>query len=335
MKAAVYRTYGPPDVVRIEDVDKPTPKKNEVLIKIRATTVSSADWRARSLAMPRGFGPIARLVFGLFGPRQRILGSELAGEIEAVGETVTKFNIGDHVFAYPGIGLGSHAQYRTMPEDGRIVLKPAALTFAEAAALCFGGATALHFLRDVAGVRRGERALIIGASGAVGSAAVQLAKHFGADVTGVCSTANLDLVRSIGADHVIDYTKEDFTRNGQTYDVILDTVGHASFSTCKHSMKENGRLLLIVATLAQMLAAAGHKPGNRKVFAGPAKETVEHLLFLKQLADAGHFRPVIDQSYPLERIVEAHARVDSGRKRGSVVIIVNHDDRDRYAGCRP
>ena len=227
MRAAVHRTYGPPDVVGIEDVETPEPKRNEVLIKIHATTVSSGDWRARSLAMPAGFGLLARPVFGFFGPRQPILGSELAGEIAGIGEGVTKFKIGDHVVAFPGIGMGCHAQYRTVPQDGRIVLKPAALSFEEAAAMSFGGTTALHFLRDLAGIRTGQKALIIGASGAVGSAAVQLAKYFGAEVTGVCSAANLDLVRSIGADRVIDYTKEDFTGNGETYDIILDAVGRA------------------------------------------------------------------------------------------------------------
>ncbi len=327
MKAAVCRTYGPPDVVKIENVDKPKPNKNEVLIKIHATAVSSGDWRVRSLVMPKGFGPMARPVFGLFGPRQPILGSELAGGIEAVGEGVTRFKTGDHVVAYPGIGMGCHAEYRTMPEDGRIVLKPGTLNFEEAAAMCFGGATALHFLRDVAGIQHGDKILVIGASGAVGSAAVQLAKSFGADVTGVCSTANLDLVRSIGADGVVDYTQEDFTGSGETYDIILDTVGHASFAACQHSLRDKGRLLLLVASLPQLLAAFGPKPGNKKVYAGPAKETVEHLLFLKQLAEAGQFRPVIDQVFSLERIAEAHARVDSGRKKGSVVITVSHDDR--------
>ncbi len=328
MKAAVYRKYGPPDVVKIENVEKPKPKENEVLIKIHATTVTTGDWRARSLTVPEGYGPIARLVFGLVRPRKPVLGSELAGEIEAVGKDVTKFKVGDQIFAYPGLGLGCHAEYRTMPEDGRIVLKPANLSFEEAAAICFGGATALYYLRDMATIQSGEKVLVIGASGAVGSAAVQLAKHFGADVTGVCSAANLELATSIGADRVIDYTKEDFTRNGETYDIIFDAVGVASFAKCTDTLRPGGRLLLVVAGLSQTLNAAwGSKPDNKKVFAGPARNGVEDLLFLKQLIEAGRFKPVIDQSYPLERIVEAHARVETRRKRGSVVIAVSHDAR--------
>jgi NADPH:quinone reductase-like Zn-dependent oxidoreductase len=200
MKAAVCRKYGPPHVVRIENVKKPAPKNNEVLIRILATTVASGDWRARSLAVPKGFGPIARLVFGLFRPRRPILGTELAGEIEAVGKDVRKFRVGDQVCAYPGLGMGCHAQYRTMPEDGRIAPKPANLSFEEAGAISFGGSTALYYLRDVAKIRNGERVLVIGASGAVGSAAVQLAKHL------------VPRWASIGADRVIDYTREDFTQ---------------------------------------------------------------------------------------------------------------------------
>lgn len=326
MKAAVYEKYGPPDVVTIENVEKPQPKKNEVLIKIRATTVSAADWRARSLALPKGFGLIARLVFGILRPRKPILGLELAGEIDAVGKAVTKFKVGDHVFAFPGIGLGCHAEYRTMPEDGNIALKPSGLSFEEAAAICFGGTTALYYLRELAGIRAGERVLVIGASGAVGSAAVQLARHFGAQVTGVCSTANVGLVASIGADRVIDYTREDFTKNGETYDIIFDAVGNATFSSCRNSLKDGGRLLLLVADLPQMIAALFARHDNRKVIAGGAKATIEHLLFLKALAEAGQFKPVIDQRLPLDRIVEAHARVDSHRKRGSVVITVGHED---------
>jgi NADPH:quinone reductase-like Zn-dependent oxidoreductase len=251
------------------------------------------------------------------------LGSELAGEIEAAGTDVTKFKTGDHVFAYPGLGMGCHAEYRTMPADGRIALKPANVSFEEAAAISFAGATALYYLRDIGKVRSGEKVLVIGASGAVGSAAVQLAKHFGACVTGVCSTENLELVGSIGADRVIDYTKEDFTQSGETYDIIFDAGGAASFSKCKYALKPGGRLLLVAANLPQMLAAAWRsRPGNKKVFAGPAYNTVEQLLFLKQLTEAGHFKPVIDRCFRLEQIAEAHARADTGRKRGNVVITI-------------
>ncbi len=328
VKAAVYRQYGPPEVVNIEAVDKPTPKGNEVLVKIHATTVSSADWRARSLIVPRGFGLFARLIFGLFRPKRSILGVELAGEIEAVGKDVTKFKVGDHVFAYPGIGLGCHAEYRTMPEDGPIAPMPANLSYDEAAAISFGGVTALRYLRDKAKIQRGESVLVIGASGAVGSAAVQLAKYFGADVTGVCSTANVDLVKSIGADGVIDYTKEDFTRTGRTYDIILDAVGEASFPKCETALTPGGRLLLVVAGPLQMLDAAWRfKPGRKKVLAGEAWGGTADLLLLRQLAEAGQFKPVIDRRYPLQQIVEAHRRVDTKRKRGSVVIVVDRDDR--------
>lgn len=325
MKAAIYRRYGPPDVVRVETVAKPQPKPGEVLIKIRATTVSSADWRARSLVTPRGFGFLSRLFFGLFKPRQPILGSELAGEIAEIGPGVTRFKPGDKVFAFPGVGLGCHAQFRTMPEDGRIALKPANLSFEEAAALCFGGSTALHFLRDAARIRSGERVLVIGASGAVGSAAVQIAKHFGADVTAVCSAANADLVTSIGASRVIDYTNETDIFGGAAYDVIFDAAGQASFGSCKIALSENGRLILIASDLKEVLASLLPRGGGRKVFAGPAKETVEQLEFLKQLAETGRFKPVIGATYPLERIAEAHALVETGHKRGNAVITIGHD----------
>jgi NADPH:quinone reductase-like Zn-dependent oxidoreductase len=326
VKAAVYERFGPPDVVAIRTVEKPTLKDNEVLIRIRATTVSSGDWRARSLDVPFGFRLLARLMLGPFRPRQPILGSELAGDIEAVGGNVRKFKAGDAVFAHAGTGLGCHAECRTMPEDGAVALKPANLSYEEAAALCFGGTTALDFLRDKGKVRPGEKVLVVGAAGAVGSAAVQLAKHFGAEVTGVCSTANLELVRSIGADKVIDYTNEDFTRNGETYDVILVTAGTTSFSRCKGSLSEHGRLLMVAAGLTDMVRIPwAAMTGSKRVFAGPAAERVEDVHFLKQLAEAGAFRPVIDRRYPLERIVAAHAYVDAGHKRGSVVVTVADD----------
>lgn len=325
MKAAVYRNYGPPEVVRIEDVEQPRPKRGEVLIRIRATTVSSADWRARSLVMPPGFGVLGRLVFGLLGPRKPILGTELAGEIADTGAGVTKFKIGDHVFAYPGVGLGCHAQYRVMPENGRIAMKPAGFTFEEAAALCFGGTTALYYLRDAAKLIDGESLLVIGAAGSVGSAAVQIAKHLGARVTAVCSTPNVDLVRSIGADIVVDYTRDGDVFAGTTHDVILDTTGRATFSGCKTALRDNGRLILIAPDLKEMLASLMPRRGTKRAIAGPAKETVEQLQFLRQLAETGRYTPVIGARFPLERIGEAHTYVAGGHKRGNAVITVGHE----------
>lgn len=320
MKAFVYERYGPPDVVELRDVAKPVPKDDEVLIKVRATTVSSGDWRARSLNMPAGFRLISRLVFGISKPRQPILGTELAGVVESTGKGVTKFNAGDEVFAFSGAGMGAHAEYKTMPEDGEVALKPANLSFDEAAALSFGGTTALVFLRR-AKIQRGEKVLVNGASGAVGTAVVQLAKHFGADVTGVCSTANLELVTSIGADKVIDYTREDFTKNGETYDIIVDTAGTAPFSRCRGSLKEGGRLLKVLGSLPDLLRAPWPSlTSSKKVIAGPVSGSAADLRFLAELAEAGEYKPVIDRRYPFEQMVEAHRYVDTGRKRGSVVV---------------
>lgn len=324
MKAAVYGKYGPPSVIDVTEVEKPVVKDDEILIRIRATTVSSGDWRVRSLHMPFGFGLFARPMFGFFGPRQPILGSELAGDIEAVGKNVTKFKIGDAVFAFPGSALGCHAEYRAMPEHGRVALKPASLSYEEAAALSFGGTTALDFLKRKANIQRGDKVLIIGASGAVGSAAVQLAKHFGAEVTGICSTANLELVTSIGADKVIDYTKEDFTSTGETYDIILVAAGTVSFSKCIGALRKNGRLLLILCGLPEIAQMPWAAISGKKAFAGPAAESAQDFLFIKELAEAKAFKPVIDRRYPLERIAEAHAYVDTGHKKGSVVITVEH-----------
>jgi NADPH:quinone reductase-like Zn-dependent oxidoreductase len=322
MKAAVCRRYGPPANVRIESVEKPVAGANEVLIRIRATTVSSGDWRVRSLTVPAGMGLMVRAVFGFTRPRNPVFGTELAGEIEAVGKEVTRFSAGDLVVGYPSFPNGCHAEYRTMRENDRIVHKPARLSFEQAAAMCFGGATALDYLSDRAKLQAGERLLVIGASGALGSAAVQIARHIGAHVTGVCSTANLALVRALGADRAIDYTCENYRQTGDTYDVIFDAVGQASFATCGHLLNPNGRLLLLAAGLPQMLETIRGKRDGRRVFAGPARETLEHLQTLSAMADAGRYRPVIDQVFPLDRIAEAHARVESGRKRGSVVVTV-------------
>jgi NADPH:quinone reductase-like Zn-dependent oxidoreductase len=326
MKAIVYERYGPPDVLQLKEIEKPTPKNNEVLIKTHATTVTSGDWRVRSLNVPVGFRLIMRLVFGVSRPRQPILGTELAGVVESVGKDVSKFKVGDPVFAFSDASMGCHAEYKCMPEDGTVALKPANLTYDEAAALSFGGTTALDFLRR-GKIQSGERVLINGASGAVGTAAIQLAKHFGADVTGVCSTANVELVRSLGASHVIDYTKEDFTQNGETYDIIVDTVGTALFSRSKASLKEGGRLLMVIAGLPDMLQAPlVSMSSSKKVIAGPVATRAEDLLFLAKLAETGEFKPVIDRRYPFEQIAEAHRYVDTGRKKGNVVITLGYDD---------
>ena len=320
MKAIVYERYGPPEVLELAEVEKPTPGDEEISIKVHATTVQTGDWRARSLAMPPGFGLMARLVFGVSKPRKPILGTELSGEVEAVGKNVTKFKIGDQVFAFPGASLGCHAEYKCISENGPVVMKPKNLTHGEAAALSFGGATALDFFRK-GKLSSGEKVLVNGASGAVGSAAVQLAKHFGAHVTGVCSAANADLVRTLGAEKVIDYANEDFTKNGEKYDVIVDTVGTAPFSRSKHSLTENGRLLVVLGGLAELFRAPWVSMTSKmKVIAGPAGEKVEDLRLLAELAEAGEYKPVIDRRYPLEEFREAHRRVDSGHKRGNVVI---------------
>jgi NADPH:quinone reductase-like Zn-dependent oxidoreductase len=251
VKAIVYERYGAPDVLELRQVPKPAPKADEVLIAIVATTVSSADWRVRSMAMPKGFGAMARLVFGISKPRQPILGAELAGVVESIGSAVTRFKPGDEVFALTA-GMGCHAEYRCLRETAAIAHKPRELSFEQAAALAFGGSTALEFFRR-AKLQPGERVLVNGASGCVGSAAVQIAKHFGAHVTAVCSAANFELVKSIGADAVLDYARTDFTQTGETYDVILDAAGTAPYSRCKGALTERGRLLLVLATLPAML----------------------------------------------------------------------------------
>jgi NADPH:quinone reductase-like Zn-dependent oxidoreductase len=322
MKAMVYHRYGPPAVVTLAELPKPVPKDNEVLIRIAATTVTSGDWRARSLILPPGFGFMGRLVFGLFGPRQPILGSELAGVVEAIGESVTRFKVGDEVFAFTSARMGCHAEYRALAEDSLIARKPANLSFEQAAALSFGGTTALAFLSK-GGIKRGDKVLVVGASGSVGSAAVQIAKHFGATVTGVCRTANVDLVRSLGADEVIDYSREDFATLGEAYDIILDTTGTTPLARVENSLKRGGRLLIVLGSLAQAIGLERAAKGSgKRVIAGVVPVRVDDLETLAALADTDAFVPVIDRSYPLERAVEAHAYVDTGRKRGNVVLSV-------------
>jgi NADPH:quinone reductase-like Zn-dependent oxidoreductase len=277
--------------------------------------------------VPVGFGFISRLVFGVSRPRQPILGTELAGEIESVGKNVKNFKVGDQVFAFSGAAMGCYAEYKCMPENGAVSLKPANLSYGEAAAISFGGTTALDFFKR-GKLQSGEKVLVNGASGGVGTAAVQLAKHFGAEVTGVCSTTNLELVKSLGANHVIDYTKEDFTDNGMSYDIIVDTAGTAPFSRIKNSLKEGGRLLLVLGGLPDMLLIPWVlMTSNKKIIAGPAGERVEDLHFLAKLAEKGEFKPVIDRRYPFEQIVEAHSYVDTGRKRGNVVITLKQNNK--------
>jgi NADPH:quinone reductase-like Zn-dependent oxidoreductase len=324
MKAIVYTQYGPADVLHLQDVEKPTPKDNEVLIKVHATSVTAGDCNARGFVfVPPGFGFMARLMYGLRKPRQPILGGELAGEIIEVGKHVRLYKKGDQVFGF-SLKSGAYAEYICMAEDARLAMKPGNMTCAEAASIPFGATTALYFLRDKAKLQPGQEVLIVGASGCTGVYAVQLAKYFGAEVTGVCSTRNLEMVRSLGAEHVIDYTKEDYTQNGQTYDVIFDMVpGKSSFTRDQSSLKPNGLYLAGAAGLEAFTQMAWTAlTGGKKVIAGVAPDRREDLVFLKELLEAGKLKPVIDRRYPLEQAAEAHRYADTGHKRGSVVITI-------------
>lgn len=320
MKAIVCVKYGSPDAMQLKEVEKPTPKANEVLIKIYATTVTSADIRIRK-ADPF---PV-RFFYGFARPKNNtILGSELAGEIEAVGENVKQFKAGDQVFAGAGTSLGANAEYICLPEAGAVAIKPTNMTYEEAAAIPFGATTALIFLRDKGKIQSGQEVLIYGASGAVGMAAVQLAKFFGAQVTGVCSTAKLELVKSLGSDNVIDYTKEDFTQNGKTYDIIFDTSGKSPFSGCLSSLKNNGIYLRAVhINLLPILRGLWTSiTSSKKVIGGVAIERKADLIFLKELIEMGRMKSVIDRRYSLEQTAEAHRYVEQGLKKGNVVITV-------------
>lgn len=325
MKAVVYEKYGGPDVLELRDIPKPAPRDNEVLIRSHATTVTSGDWRARSLDVPPGFGFISRLVFGIRRPRRSVLGTELAGVVESVGSRVSQYKDGDEVFAYLGINMGCYVEYLCVAEDGPVALKPPGLSFEEAAALSFGGTSALDFLKR-GKIQPGETVLVNGASGGVGTAAVQLARHFGAEVTGVCSAANVEMVKSLGAHHVIDYTAEDFTQNGQTYDAIVDTAGTAPYSRSKSSLKKNGRLLLVLGGLSDLLRIPWVSiTSTVQVIAGSAAERPEYLREIADLAEAGEYRVVIDRRYPFEQIAAAHRYVDTGRKKGNVVITLEDE----------
>jgi len=323
MKAIVYTKYGPPDVLHLEEVEKPAPKDDEVLIKVYATTVITGDVNARGFVfVPRGFGLVSRLMFGLVKPKKTILGIEFAGEIEATGKDVTLFQKGDQVFGIAGAGLGAYAEYKCMPETGGLAIKPAKLTYEQAAVIPNGALTALTFLRNLGNIQRGQKILINGASGSVGSAAIQIAKYFGAEVTGVCSAANMELVKSLGADQVIDYTRQDFTKSDETYDIIFDTVGKTSFSGCKNALKQKGLYLAGAGGLREFGQMAWTLIGGKKVIAGASSERAEDLIFIKKLAEMGKIKPVIDRRYPLEQTADAHRYVDNGHKKGNVVITI-------------
>jgi NADPH:quinone reductase-like Zn-dependent oxidoreductase len=324
MRAACVRRYGGPEQVQVLEVPKPAPRRGEVLIRVVTTTVNSADWRIRSLEVPRGLRTLMRLAMGLSGPRQPILGTELAGVVEEVGAGVTAFRSGDAVIAMPGGSMGAHAEFKAMAANDKVIAKPPSLSFSEAAALCFGGLTALHYLRAMARLRRGERLLVIGAAGTVGTAALQLARVLGAETTAVCRAENAPLVERLGASRVVDYTREDFTAGADAYDVVLDCVGATSYGAIRRSLRPGGRFLRAVADLPGLLLAPfqGRLSGHR-VVAGMSTERTADMRYLAELASDGHYRPVIDSTFPLDRIAAAHARVDSRRKRGSVVIEVS------------
>jgi NADPH:quinone reductase-like Zn-dependent oxidoreductase len=322
VKAIVATAYGAPEVLQLKEVEKPTPKDNELLVKVHATTVNAGDCRMRSFSVPALFWLPARLALGLRRPRNPIFGMELAGEVEAVGKAVTRFKPGDQVFASTfEQQFGAHTEYKCLPEDGAVAAKPNTLSYAEAATLPIGAQTALFFLK-AGNIQPGHKVLINGASGSVGTFAVQLAKYFGAEVTGVCSTRNMALVQSLGADKVIDYMQADFTSNGETYDIILDAVGKTTFSQCQGALKRNGYYLNTVLVGAAMQARWYEMTTGKHVIGGTAVPRTEALVFLKQLSEAGRLKPVIDRCYPLEQTAEAHRYVEAGHKQGNVVITV-------------
>ncbi|MFB6802265.1 NAD(P)-dependent alcohol dehydrogenase [Peribacillus butanolivorans] len=327
MKAIVYTKYGPPDVLQLKEVKKPTPKENEILVKVKATTVTVADIRSRSFTVPLSVWLPARITLGFRRPKKSILGLELSGEVESVGKDVKQFKEGDQVFAASQIGYGAYAEYKCLPENGPVSIKPNNLSFAEAAAIPIGARTALFYLRK-ANIKSGQKVLVYGASGSVGSYAVQIAKYFGADVTGVCSTTNLELVKSLGADQVIDYAREDFSSKGETYDVIFEAVNKSSFSACMKSLKKDGTYINVTVPLPGVRMLWTKLTSNRKLILGQnSPENSEALNFLKELVETGKLKVVIDRYYAFEEIVEAHRYVEKGHKRGNVVITVEHNSK--------
>ncbi|MFC1906083.1 NAD(P)-dependent alcohol dehydrogenase [Chloroflexota bacterium] len=330
MKAIVCTKWGSPDVLQPKEVEKPVPKDNEVLIKIFATTVTAGDCEIRGFKISPMIWLTMRIVLGFRGPRKKILGQDLAGEIEAVGKYVKLFKEGDQVFGSTDMGFGTYAEYRCMPEDGTLAIKPANMTYEEAATVPTGGLNALPFLLR-ANIQSGQKILINGAGGTIGTIAIQLAKNFGAEVTGVDSTGKLDMLRSIGADQVIDYTKEDFTKSGQTYDFIFDVVGKGSFSGCIRSLKKNGLYLLANPRQLQMIRGILTNMTSSKKVILPAsvmdtEDLAEDLVYLKELIEEGKIKTVIDRRYPLEQTAEAHRYVETGQKVGNVVINVEHTE---------
>jgi len=328
MKAIVWTKYGPPEVLEFRDVDKPVPKDNEVLIRIYATTVTAGDCEMRDLKFPFYLSLPMRFWIGFSKPKENTIpGTELAGEIEAVGKDVKQFKPGDQVFGSAGMDLGANAEYICLPAtpgdmEGGVTLKPANMTYPEAATVPFGGRDALHFLR-LGNIHNGQKVLINGAGGSIGIFAVQLAKNYGAEVTAIDSTAKLDMLTSIGADHVIDYTKEDFTQNGDVYDVIFDVVGTLSLSKCNRSIKPDGTYLLANPIRGQIIQGPWTRMARgKKVIMQTASGTVEDLISLRQLIEEGKLKTVIDRTYPLEQIVEAHRYVETGQKLGNLVITV-------------
>jgi NADPH:quinone reductase-like Zn-dependent oxidoreductase len=332
MKAIVWTKYGPPDVLELRDVEKPTPKENEILIKIYATTVTAGDCEMRSLKMPIFMSLAMRLWRGLLKPRKNsILGTELSGEVEAIGQDVKRFKAGDEVFGSAGLGLGTNAQYICLPEEpgemeGGVAKKPSNMTYEEAATVPFGGRDALHFLR-LGNLQPGQKILINGAGGSIGTFAVQLAKLSGAEVTAIDSTGKLDMLRSLGADQVIDYTQQDFTARDEVYDVIFDVVGTISFSRSKRSITRNGTYLLANPVRQIVSGLWTRLTSGKKVVMQTASGTIEDLIYLRELIEEGKIRTIIDRTYPLEQIVAAHRYVETGAKMGNLVITVEHNDK--------
>jgi NADPH:quinone reductase-like Zn-dependent oxidoreductase len=328
MKAIVYEKYGPPEVLQLKEVAKSTPKDNEVLVRVYATTVTPGDVKVRSFKnIPTMFLPIYRLHLGLSKPKRPILGMELAGEVETVGKNVAGFKKGDRVFGNsPETSFGAYAEYICLPEDGPLAIMPVNATYEEAAGVPYMGLSALFYLKK-GKIRPGQKVLVNGASGSVGTFAVQLAKHFGAEVTGVCSTGNVEMVKSLGADHVIDYTREDFAKTGQTYDMIFDAVGKSSFSRCRGALKPNGIFVSTLPTLLLFLQMAWtSSSGGRKAMYADPVNTKEDLTFLKELIEAGELKAVIDRRYSWEQIAKAHRYVEKGHKKGNVVITLDHKE---------